>query len=215
MMFTELFVPKGAHTREELDQLAQRLTTHGLHDSPHALSEPAAERADPGVLEFLESITHVVVHEVDVWIAGGRRQDAGAVPRYVVRVYVPGPWRKPLSEHLIARITRALADAQGDPGRLYERPDCEVHVLGVPDGGYGAFGRVIDDSILMDMISDATSGIAEVPEGMGVDPVCGTTVSMTEPGAVTAEVDGVTFQFCCPQCRGTFLKRQRNKVAGE
>ncbi len=37
-----------------------------------------------------------------------------------------------------------------------------------------------------------------------VDPVCGMTVSVTE-AAVTAEVDGVTYYFCCEHCRSTFV----------
>ena len=194
MMFTELFVPKGTHSTEELGRIAQRLTAHTLLDEAEPSNGSSAERADPGVLNFLESITHVVVHEVEVWIAGGKRQDAAQPPRYVVRVYVPGPWRKPLSEHLITQITAAL-------------PGSEVHVLGVPEGGYGAFGRVVGESVLTDMISDAVSGTAEVPDGMVVDPVCGAVLALDRPGVVTMEVDGTMYGFCCAGCRQTFSRR--------
>lgn len=212
MMFTEVFVPKGALTQADRAQLAQRLTTHGLHDRPQALSEPGAVSADPGVLDFLESITHVVVHEVDVWVAGGQQLDSAQPPRYVVRVYVPGPWRKEMSEHLIARITRALAESDPDPERLYRQPHAEVHVLGVPEGGYGAFGRVVGDAAMADLISKAVRGTAEAPPGMVIDPVCGATVPLEGPDAVTAEVDGMTYGFCCAGCRRTFLGRKQDKT---
>jgi YHS domain-containing protein/phenylpyruvate tautomerase PptA (4-oxalocrotonate tautomerase family) len=211
MMFAEVFVPKGALPPERLDQLAQRLTTHGLHDRPETLDEPGAERADPGVLDFLESITHVVVHEVGLWVAGGRRLDPAEPPRYVVRVYVPGPWRKEMSAHLITRITRALSESDPyDAERLYRQPHAEVHVLGVPEGGYGVFGRVVGESAMADLISDAVRGTAGTPPGMAVDPVCGATVPLAPPAAVTAELNGTTYGFCCAGCRRTFLTRQQN-----
>lgn len=212
MMFTEVFVPRGALSHEERVRLAKRLTTHGLHDNPRARSESSRERADPGVLDFLESITHVVVLELDVWVAGGEQLDPVQPPRYVVRVYVPGPWRKDLSEHLVARITRALAESDPDPDRFYEHPCAEVHVLGVPEGGYGAFGRVVGDAALTELISKAVRGTDEAPPGMAVDPVCGATVPLDGPNSVTAEVGGTVHGFCCPGCRGAFLKRQRDKT---
>lgn len=204
MMFTEVFVPKGVFGRDELDALAQRLTTRELH-APPADGEPGETHADPGVLEFLDSITHVVVHEVDVWVAGGRRLGAGEPPRYVVRVHVPGPWRKDLSDSLVTRITRALAASDPDPDRLYREPHAEVHVLGVPDGGYGAFGRVVGATALTEMINKSVRGTETVPPGMAVDPTCGATVPLTGPDAVTAEVDGTTHGFCCAHCRRHFL----------
>ncbi|RKN37916.1 YHS domain protein [Streptomyces hoynatensis] len=208
MMFTEVFVPKGMFTREQLDRLARRLTTHGLHDGPRERGEPGAERADPGVLDFLESITHVVVHEVGTWVAGGRPLGPGQPPRYVVRIHVPGPWRKELSEQLVVRVTRALAEFDGDPERLYREPHAEVHVLGVPEGGYGAFGRVIGESAMSELISAAVRGEGKAPPGMAVDPVCGATVPLAGPAAVTAEVAGTRYGFCCPGCRRTFLARR-------
>jgi YHS domain-containing protein/phenylpyruvate tautomerase PptA (4-oxalocrotonate tautomerase family) len=196
MMFTEVFVPKGALREEERARLAERLTLRGLHGE---------EGADPGVLDFLESITHVVVHEVDVWVAGGRRLGSDGPPRYVVRVHVPGPWRKSLSESVVEQVTRVLAESDPDPDRLRREPHAEVHVLGVPDGGYGAFGRVVGDSALGELISEAKSGTAEAPPGMAIDPVCGATVPLDGPDAVTVERDGTTHAFCCPGCRKHFL----------
>lgn len=201
-MFTEVFVPKGALSREQLTRLAQRLTTKGLHGGPS--DEPGA--ADPGVLDFMESITHVVVHEVDVWVAGG--EPVGTPARYVVRVHVPGPWRKALSASLIELITGALAEFDPDPDRLSDRPHAEVHVLGVPEGSYGAFGRTLDESALVELINKATTGTGEAPEGMAVDPVCGATVPLDGRDTVTAEVDGTTYAFCCAGCRRHFLDKR-------
>lgn len=212
MMFTEVFVPKGVFNCEERIQLARRLTTRGLHDNPQARKEAGGGSADPGVLDFLESITHVIVHEVDVWVADGEPLEAKQPPRYVVRVYVPGPWRKELSAHLITRITRALAECDRDPERLYRQPYAEVQVLGVPEGGYGAFGRVVGESAMADLLSDAVHGSAQAPPGMTIDPVCGCTVALDGPNTITAQVAGVTYGFCCAGCRRAFLNRHRDKT---
>jgi len=45
---------------------------------------------------------------------------------------------------------------------------------------------------------------AEEAPAEAIDPVCGMTVSVAAPGA-TAEVDGVTYYFCCEHCRATFV----------
>lgn len=209
MMFTEVFVPRDALSSAQLERLAQRLTTRGLHDRPGENRRPDDIHADPGVLDFLESITHVVVHEVDVWVAGGRRLDRTQPPRYVVRVWVPGPWRKQLSKHLIDRITEALTETDPDPRRLSREPHAEVHVLGIPDGGYGAFGHPIDDAAMADLLSKSKLGSGQAPDGMAIDPICGATVPLTGPDAVTAEVDGTTHGFCCTHCRSNFLTRQQ------
>lgn len=209
MRFVEVFVPKGVLTGERVDQLARRLTLHGLYAS----EEGWTGSADPGVLEFLEDITHVVVHEVDTWVAGGRRLGPGEPPRFVVRVLVPGPWRKDLSEHLVTEITRVLAELTPEPDRVHERPDVEVYVLGIPEGGYGAYGRVVGDAVMTELIAKAKRGTAAPPAGMVVDPMCGATVSLDDPNTVTAVVDGTTHGFCCAGCRRHFLARQGSGVA--
>lgn len=210
MMFTEVLVPAGVFSREDRVRLARRLTVDGLYGGARATGASDGERADPGVLAFLETITHVVVREADVWVADGAVLDATTPPRYVVRVHVPGPWRKDLSAELVSRITKALAEFDPDPDRLYREPVAEVHVLGVPEGGYGAYGRVVGQSALADLISEARQGIDEVPEGVVVDPVCGMTVRLDRPDVVTAEVDGVVYGFCCTHCRGEYLARRRD-----
>jgi YHS domain-containing protein len=209
MRFVEVFVPKGVLTGEQVDLLARRLTLHGLYTS----DDGGTGVLDPGVLEFLEGITHVVVHEVDTWVAGGRRLGPGEPPRFVVRVFVPGPWRKELSEHLVTEITRVLAEFDPEPDRLADQPHAEVHVLGVPEGGYGVFGRVVGDEAMSELISDAKRGTGEAPPGMAVDPVCGVTVALDDPTTVTAAVNGTTYGFCCAGCRRHFLARQGTGVA--
>jgi YHS domain-containing protein len=154
------------------------------------------------VLDFVDSINHVVVHEIGTWIVGGRSLGTAGPPRYVARAYVPGPWRKAMSAFLIASITRAICEPGPEPERSHREPDVEVHVIGVPEGGYGAFGRVIGESELLDMISEAKTG-TPVPDDPSVliDPVCGMVASDM---VATVEHNGTTYGFCSPGCRRHF-----------
>lgn len=205
MMFLELFVPRGAFGADELHRLATRLTMKQLVTHVDAIREVVdaheAASANPGVMDFLDSLNHVVVHEIGAWIVDGRQLDPAEPPRYVVRVSVPGPWRKAMSPFLIAAITRALAQAD-DPERFYREPHVEVHVIGVPEGGYGGYGRVIGESALLDMISQARTD-TPAPGGPGalVDPVCGMVATdLVE----TLEHQGTTYGFCSAGCRRHF-----------
>lgn len=85
--------------------------------------------------------------------------------------------------------------------------------LGVPEGSYGAFGRVLGESALAELVSESTRGTTEAPEGMAIDPACGATVPLVGPDAVTVELDGVTYAFCCAGCRRYFLFRHQGKAA--
>jgi YHS domain-containing protein len=209
MMFLELFVPRGTLRTDQLPRLAERLTMKQLLTHVEAIRDVVdateAASANAGVVDFLDSINHVVVHEIGTWIADGRRLDPTEPPRYVARVYVPGPWRKAMSAFLIASITRALSQADTDPERLYRKPHVEVHVIGVPEGGYGVFGRVVGESALLDMISQAKTDIP-APEDPGVliDPVCGmVAVDMVD----TLEHEGTVYGFCSPGCRRHFADK--------
>jgi YHS domain-containing protein len=209
MMFLELFVPRGAFSAEQLPRLAERLTMKQLLSHVDAIRDvvDASEgaSANPGVLDFIDSVSHVVVHETGTWIAGGRPLDPAGPPRYVARVHVPGPWRKAMSAFLIASITRALSQADPDPGRFYREPCVEVHVIGVPEGGYGAFGRIVGESALLDMISKAKTGTpVPVDPGMLIDPVCGMAAS---DRVATLEHEGTTYGFCSPGCRRHFADK--------
>lgn len=198
MLFVELLVPKGMFDEWERRVLAGRLTARCLL-SPGDSTTPAA---DPGVMDLFDSLSHVVVREEDVWIAGGNLLDGSQDPWYVVNVIV-GLWGKEMSEHLISRITAELAEAEGRP-----EPRAVVNVISLPEGGYGLRGRVRRSSDFLALIEEVKTGsAAHVPDGMVVDPVCGATVPLEE--AVILERDGQTHGFCCTHCRGHFVRESR------
>jgi YHS domain-containing protein len=213
MMFLELFLPRGTCGTEQLRRLAERLTMKQLLTHADAIRDvidaSEASSANPGVLDFMDSINHVVVHEIGTWIVDGRPLGPAEPPRYVARVYVPGPWRKPMSAFLIAAITRALSQADPQPERCYREPHVEVQVIGVPEGGYGIFGRVVGESALLEMISDAKTD-TPVPDdpSVRIDPVCG---MVATDMVATLEHEGTTYGFCSPGCRRHFA----DKLAGE
>lgn len=209
MMFLEVFVPSGACDSGQLRELAERLTLRQLLTHVDAIRDvvDASEGSsvNPGVLELVDSVNHVVVHEIGTWIAGGRPLDPAAPPRYLVRAYVPGPWRKAMNAFLIASITRAVGQASPEPGRCYREPCVEIHVIGVPDGGYGVFGRPTGESALLDMISAAkTPADATGDPGTLIDPVCGMAASDT---VIVLEHEGTTYGFCSQGCRRHFADK--------
>jgi YHS domain-containing protein/phenylpyruvate tautomerase PptA (4-oxalocrotonate tautomerase family) len=211
MMFIELFAPKGALSEEQRRQIAERLVTEVMYEE----SAPAA------VLEAGRAFTQVVVHEPDAWIVGGRPVDPAEPPRYVVRVSVPGSWRKEGSAWLISRVTRVLAEADADPQRLYQEPHAWVHVVGIPEGGCGAFGQVLRSSDITRLITkpyrEAPEGsipTKELAPGMAIDPICGMTVPLTDT-AMTLEHKGTIYAFSSPACRAVFAEDQRAVSPGE
>lgn len=196
MLFIELFVPKGTLSLQERQGLAERLTPARLFSAPEGGTEHITP--DTGVGDLFASLSHVVVHEPETWIAaagpGGRRH-------YVVNVHVAA-WAREIGEHLIAAITRELAeaDARGAETQVL------VHVLGVPEGGYGIDGQMRRSSDLLEMIEQArTEPPAKAPPGTFIDPVCGARVPVET--AVVLEREGTTYGFCCSHCRGHFAKR--------
>lgn len=200
MLFVELLVPRGVFDERERRNLAERLTGRRL------LSAGETQAADPGVIDLFESLSHVVVREEEVWNAGGRLLDASQRPWYVVNV-IAGMWGKEMSEHLISRITAELAQAEGNP-----EPRAVVHVISLPEGGYGLRGRAQRSSDVLQLIEQAKTGsAAPVPDNMIVDPVCGATVPLED--AVILERDGRTYGFCCTHCRGHFVKRSSGAAA--
>jgi YHS domain-containing protein len=206
--FLELFVPRARFAPDELQDLAHRLTLDALLTHVDAIPDvvDASEvgGADPGVIAMLRDHWHVVVHEIGAWMVGSEALGADEPARYVARVHVPGPWRKAMSAFLVASITRAIAHFDPDPRRLYEKPHVQVAVVGVPDGGYGVFGRVLRESDVLDLITAAktTQGTATV-DGRLIDPVCG----MIAVGGLTLEHEGTTYGFCSPGCRSHFAKK--------
>jgi YHS domain-containing protein len=207
MMFIELFAPKGALSEEQRRRLGEQLI--------EVMSEESAPAA---VIEAWRGICQVVIHEPDTWIVGGRPVDPAEPPRYVVRVSVPGSWRKDMSAEVISRFTRVLAEADADPQRLYQEPHVWVHVVGVPEGSCGAFGRAMRSTDIVKLITkpyrEAPKGnfpIRERAPGTAIDPICGMAVPLTNT-AITLELGGTTYAFCSPGCRAVFAEEQRIRL---
>lgn len=199
MFLIEVFVPAGTSTAR------QRAVADGL-----GAALVGTDHAAPETVQSAQDLTDVLVHEVPAWWVGGRQAHEGA-PRYLVRVSVPGPWRKEMSEHAVTRVTAALADLEDDPDRVYRDPVVRVHVVGVPEGGHGLYGQVYSSNAIGELLSQPfrearRNGTAkEAPPGMYIDPSCGAVMPKDAAEAVLAEVDGVTHGFCCSGCRDAYL----------
>lgn len=132
MPFVELFTPRGSLTEAQRSAIGEKLVAEimaaeGAPDTPTA-----------------RSISWLVVQEVDAWVVGGVPADPAEPARYVVRVAVPaGSLDDTRRADMVARITRVLAAADPDPDRLYRNPDAWVHINEIPEGNWGALGRVV------------------------------------------------------------------------
>ncbi|MEW2355715.1 hypothetical protein [Spirillospora sp. NPDC029432] len=131
MPFVEVFAPRGAldgerGTRAKERLVAEVMAAEGAPDTPAA-----------------RDISWLVVTEPDDWFVGGRPLPADEPPRYLVRVSVPaGSLDDGKRRDMIERVTRVLADADEDAGRVYSAPVAWVHLVEIPDGNWGAMGRV-------------------------------------------------------------------------
>lgn len=194
MFLLEVFLPAGTTSAQRRADIAARLG-RALVDGDIAAAETVRSAQD---------LTDVLVHEVSTWHVGGGPAADGDRSRYLVRASVPGPWRKEMSEHIVTRVTAALASPDDDP-------DVRIQVVGVPEGGHGLHGRVYGSNDLAELLSEPyrvarRAGTAQpAPEGMYVDPACGAVMPKDTEGIVTAEIDGVTHGFCCSQCRDAYL----------
>lgn len=201
MMFIELFVPRGSLSPERRRRVAERLVTEVMSE----------ESAPPAVIEASLALSHVVVHEPDTWMVGGRSLEPTEAPRYLVRVSVPNAWRKEMSEHVISRVTRVLAEADDDPHRLYREPHAWVHVVGVPEGSMGAFGHVMGSTDIVKMVTrpfrEAEVSTADPPPGTAIDPICGMSVTLAE-ATITLAHDGTEYAFCSAACRRVFSEER-------
>lgn len=196
-MFVELFAPRGALSAGQRRQVAESL------GSP-AEFVPEAER-HAGITEVFGSLFHVVVHEPEIWIAGGQVLEPGGPAPFVIRVHVPGPWRKEMSEFIIDWATKALAAVIGDADRPYREPVVQVHVLGVPEGGIGLFGKPAPSARIVELMSEPYQ--ADLAAGKAVeDPLCGVIVPLDD-AAITLEVDGRVHAFCCAGCRDQYAAK--------
>jgi phenylpyruvate tautomerase PptA (4-oxalocrotonate tautomerase family) len=143
MPFVELFAPKGALAGER----GRRATSTLVSEVMKAEGAPDTQAA--------RDISWLVVTEPDAWFVGGEAVAEREPPRYVVRVSVPaGSLDDPKRADMVERVTRVLAEADNDPDRVYRTPAVWVHINEVPDGNWGAFGRVVR---LRDIIEHVTA----------------------------------------------------------
>jgi YHS domain-containing protein len=203
MMFIELFVPKGVLSEEQRRSLSERLINEFM-TAEEATSAPAE------VIEANKLIQQVIIHEPEVWSVGGKLINADEPPRYMVRVSVPASWRKDMSEMVISRMTRVLADYDPNPQRLYDEPAAWVHVVGITEGSYGTFGKVLSSTDIVKLITkpfrespDRHEHVMSAAPGTAIDPICGMTVPLVE-GALTLEHDGTIYGFCSAGCLQVF-----------
>jgi len=130
MPFVEVFTPRGAIPEARRNAVGERLVAEVM-EAEGAPDTPAAR-----------SISWLVWQEVDGWWVGGHR--AGAEPRFVVRVGVPaGSLDEARRLDIVERVTRVLAAADDDPARLTREPLAWVHINEIPEGNWGAMGRVV------------------------------------------------------------------------
>lgn len=134
MPFVELFAPKGSLEGQRRAYVTQRLAAEVM--AAEGAPDSAAARA----------ISWLVATEPDAWFVGGEAVSGEELPRYLVRVSVPGGSMDDAKRaDMVERVTRVLADADAsdDPQRLYREPVAWVHVVEIPDGNWGAFGQVV------------------------------------------------------------------------
>ena len=132
MPFVEVFVPRDSLTDKQRAQITDTL-----------VSEVMAAEGAPDT-EAARSISWLLLHEVDTWVVGGRAVDGSEPTRFVVRVAVPaGSLDDAKRSDMVKRITTVLADADDDPQRLYADPVAWVHINEIPEGNWGALGRVV------------------------------------------------------------------------
>lgn len=207
MMLMELFVPQGALTAEQRRRVSERLVAEVM----------SAERAPADLIARSRAMTYVMIHESEA-LVGGRALDAGEPPRYLVRVSVPGAHTTDaMRAETVARVTRVLAEIDGDGQRLYDEPHAWVQLIEVPDGNMGAFGQVLRIGDIMQLAIKGTRPTgngtpAEAVPDTVIDPICGMTVALT-PDALTLTLDGDTYAFCSPACRDLFAA-QHGAAAG-
>jgi YHS domain-containing protein/phenylpyruvate tautomerase PptA (4-oxalocrotonate tautomerase family) len=206
MLFLELFAPKGALSEDQRRHLSERLVSEVV----------SAPGAPDGLIERARAFSQMVVHEPDAFTMSGRLVDSPEAPRYIVRVSVPaGHFTDGMRAEVVARVTRVLAEIDEIPQRLYQEPHAWVHIVEVPDGNLGTFGRVVRLSEILKMVTDPNGTVAEA--GLPVDeptpstvmdPICGMAVALTDT-AITLEHDGTTYAFCSVTCREVFAGQER------
>ncbi|MFC9896430.1 hypothetical protein ACFVMC_22310 [Nocardia sp. NPDC127579] len=210
MMFIELFVSEGALDSAQQRRVARRLgTIHelGAHD-PEAGGHAMAPRS----AAVFASMFQVVVHRPPVWVAGERLLTEEDPPHCLVRVFVPGPWRKDMSETVISYATRILAEEFEDRDLPYQRPTVQVQVIGISEGSVGMLGKAARSQDLVEMLSAPYQEEAAAGRALR-DPLCGVLVPLRDD-TVTVDLDGELFAFCCGGCRNEFLAERAEAGRG-
>jgi phenylpyruvate tautomerase PptA (4-oxalocrotonate tautomerase family)/YHS domain-containing protein len=197
MFLIEVFVPPGTASLQRRAELAAHLGEVVVTEE-HAAAETVAAAQDA---------TDVIVHEPAAWFVCREPLGPDGPARFLVRVTVPGAWRRELSEHFVSRITPVLADPDdGGPP-----PKVVVQVVGVPERGYGLDGQVFGSNALAELMSTPyrearrSGTAAQPPPGKVVDPSCGAILSLDTTEAVMHEIDGAGYGFCCTHCRDAFV----------
>ncbi|MFB4318991.1 YHS domain protein [Actinomadura sp. 21ATH] len=195
MLFIEIFVPPGRLDLSRRRRIASSLL-RGM------TGDPAAEEGLDGRSgAVFASRFHVVVHEPETWVVGESAVERGGPAPYMVRVHVPGPWRKDTSEYVIAAFTSRIVEVDPDA-------DVQVHVLGVPEGSIGVRGEAKTSAALVEMMNEPLQ--QDYAEGKAVrDPMCDMLVPLDT--APTLEWEGTLYGFCCEGCRTEFVEKQRKK----
>jgi YHS domain-containing protein len=204
MIFIELITAKGTLDPEQRLRVARRL------GSTHELG--GGSEAQPGTAEVFRSMFQVVIHEAEAWVVAEEPLTPADPPRFVVRAYVPAPWRKELSQPLIAHATKVVRSELGaghdraEPGR---EPAVLVLVLGISEGAIGLDGVPRTSTDLVEMLGEPYRD--DLAAGRAVkDPLCGVIVPLNE-NAFTLDLDGTRYGFCCSGCRDTFVARRRGE----
>jgi phenylpyruvate tautomerase PptA (4-oxalocrotonate tautomerase family) len=147
MPFVEVFAPRGAVSEARRNAVGEALVAEVMR-AEGAPDTPAAR-----------SISWLVWQDVDGWWVGGRRTGAAEAPRFVVRVAVPaGSLDDAKRRDMVERVTRVLAVSDDDPARLAREPVAWVHIDEVPEGNWGAMGRVVGFADIVDFV--VTGGAA-------------------------------------------------------
>ncbi|AOS65018.1 YHS domain protein [Actinoalloteichus hymeniacidonis] len=209
MLFVELFVSKGALDPGQLRRVAQRLGT--IDELGQGGPDEDREEVAPRSAAVFASMTQVVVHEPETWVSEEKPLTLQDPPRCLIRVHVPGPWRKDLSESVIGYATRIVADEFTDGGLPYRQPTVQVHVIGVAEGSIGMLGKVTTSNDIVTMLSEPYREDAAQGRAL-TDPMCGVLVPLGV-GATTVELDGELYAFCCRGCRAGFLAKQGSTAA--
>ncbi|RDI44425.1 YHS domain protein [Nocardia mexicana] len=208
MMFIELFLSEGALDPAQRRRVAQRLGT--IHELGAGEPESGGDEMAPRSAAVFASMFQVVVHEPQIWVAGESALTEQDPPHCLVRIHVPGPWRKDMSETLISYATRIVSDEFDDQELPYRRPTVQVHVVGVSEGSIGMLGKMVRSEDLVEMLSDPYRDDAAAGKALK-DPMCGVLVPLDD-SAVTIEIDGELYAFCCRGCRAEFVAK-REKAA--